>query len=82
MIVFSNRDVYLLGQVAPGGIYANAIWLKQKDIAGTTQELWKRDKGVVHGLVRIPKQTDQIHTEIFIPYAVTTTPLAVTANHA
>lgn len=81
MIVCSNREVYLIGQIAPGGIYANAIWLKSKAIAGTTQELWELDKGVVHGLVQIPKDIDQIHTEVFIPYVVAA-PLAITANHA
>ncbi len=81
MIILSNRDVYLFGQIASDGIFANAIWLKEKAIAGTDQQLWDREKGVVHGLVAIPKNTDQVHTSIFIPY-VTVTPLAATADHA
>ena len=71
MHVYSNRDVFVIGEVAPGGVYANAVWLKHKDIAGTQQELWDRLASSIHGLVKIPRTTAQIHTDIFLPYVTT-----------
>ena len=81
MIALSNRDVFLIGQIADDGIYALVIWLKDKAIAGTEQTLWNRFENTVHGLVRIPPETAQVHTEIFIPY-VEANSLGSPANHA
>lgn len=80
MLILSNRDVYLFGEEAPGGIYAAAIWLKEKGIAGTNQQLWNRESNTVHGDLVIPKTTAQVHTDIFLPYV--TDPMAATASNA
>ena len=72
MLVLSNRDVFLLGEVTNDGIQAVAIWLKDKAIAGTNQELWNRLESTVHSSVHIPKQTAQVHTDILLPYVETT----------
>ena len=68
MEIFSNRDVFVLGEARPGGIWANAVWLRLKSMPGTTQELWNRLEQTIHGMVEIPQETDQIHTDIFLPY--------------
>ncbi|MEO1390227.1 MAG: hypothetical protein AAFV85_23080 [Cyanobacteria bacterium J06634_6] len=68
MIVLSNRDVYLFGIATDDGVNVVASWLKDKAIAGTEQQLWDREAGIVHGVVTIPKTTDQVHTDTFFPY--------------
>ena len=80
MLVLSNRNVFVLGQVVNDGIRAWAIWLKDPKLAGTQQELWDRQAKSKHGLVEIPADTAQVHTDIFLPYVVKS-PMAVTANH-
>ena len=49
MLVLSNRDVYLFCKPGEGGLKVIASWLKDKEIAGTGQQLWNREKGVIHG---------------------------------
>lgn len=68
MLVLSNRDVYLFCKPGEGGLKVIASWLKDKEIAGTGQQLWNREKGVIHGTVEIPPGTAQIHTDTFFPY--------------
>ena len=68
MLTLSNRQVFLFGEKVPEGVRALVIWLKHEPIAGTDQELWDRTTGAVHGTVKIPKATDQIHFDIMLPY--------------
>lgn len=68
MLVFSNRDVFVLGQATNEGIQADVVWLKQKDIAGTDQELWDTLAKTIEGRFTIPKDTGQVHTDILLPY--------------
>lgn len=81
MITLSNRDVFVFGHEDAGGFFADAIWLKYQNIAGTTQELWDREQGTVYGLFQIPKGTDQVHTEILLPYGQLTLGNQATAAH-
>ncbi|MEM9264511.1 MAG: hypothetical protein AAGA46_03210 [Cyanobacteria bacterium P01_F01_bin.13] len=71
MLILSNRNVYLFGKPIEDGVFAIAIWLKEKAIAGTSQELWIRGEGVTYGFVNIPLQTTQVHTDILLPYVTT-----------
>lgn len=76
LLIFSNRDVFVIGKMAEGGLYANAVWLKQKTIAGTDQELWHNK--AKHGVVAIPRHTAQVHTQILLPYV---NPVEATARN-
>ncbi|EKU99762.1 hypothetical protein Lepto7375DRAFT_1832 [Leptolyngbya sp. PCC 7375] len=73
MLILSNRDVFVIGQIADGGINALAIWLKDKEISGTKQQLWDRLEQTIHSTVAIPPETAQVHTDILLPYVVTPT---------
>lgn len=69
MRIFSNRDVFVLGDARTEGVWAKAVWLRLNTLPGSTQELWNRSEKTVHGVVEIPIGTDQIHTDILLPYA-------------
>lgn len=74
--VFSNRDVFVIGEIAEDGLYANAVWLKRETIAGTSQELWHNK--AKYGVVAIPNHTAQVHTQILLPYV---NPVEATARN-
>ena len=60
MLVLSNRDVYLFGKPADGGVKVIASWLKDVQIAGTEQQLWDRSEGATHSTVKIPPNTNSV----------------------